>query len=112
MLHNLVSFVRDYYVCVCVCAQSCLILCNPMNSSPSGSSVYGIFQVRILEWVPFPTTGDLSVPGIESTSLVSPALAGGFFTTCKAPRLLQAISSFHYYFFVCNWNVLLFIDNK
>ena len=32
-------------------AQSCLILCNPMDCSPPGSSVYGIFQARILEWV-------------------------------------------------------------
>ena len=31
--------------------------------------------------LPFPTPGDLPNPGIEPTSLVSPALAGGFFTT-------------------------------
>ena len=31
--------------------------------------------------LPFPPPGDLLNPGIEPTSLVSPALAGGFFTT-------------------------------
>ena len=31
--------------------QSCPILCNPMDCSPTGFSVHGIFQVRILEWV-------------------------------------------------------------
>ena len=31
--------------------QSCLTLCNPIDSSPSGSSVPGILQARILEWV-------------------------------------------------------------
>ena len=31
--------------------QSCLVLCDPMNSSPPGSSVYGILQTRILEWI-------------------------------------------------------------
>ena len=31
--------------------QSCLILCDPMDCSPPGSSVHGILQVRILEWV-------------------------------------------------------------
>ena len=36
---------------VCVCAQSCLTLCNPMDGSPPGSSVHGISQARILEWV-------------------------------------------------------------
>ena len=34
-----------------VLTQSCLILCNLMNYSPPGSSVFGIFQARILEWV-------------------------------------------------------------
>ena len=32
-------------------AQSCLTLSNPMDCSPPGSSVHGIFQARILEWV-------------------------------------------------------------
>ena len=63
-----------------VCVQPHLTLCNPMDCSPQSSSVHGIFQARILEWSPFPTPGDLPHPGIESTSLMSPALAGGFFT--------------------------------
>ena len=32
-------------------AQSCPTLCNPIDSSPPGSSVHGIFQARVLEWV-------------------------------------------------------------
>ena len=35
----------------CVCTQSCLTLWDPMDCSPPGSSVHGIFQERILEWV-------------------------------------------------------------
>ena len=31
--------------------QSCLTLCNPMDCSPPGSSIHGIFQARILEWI-------------------------------------------------------------
>ena len=48
-----------------------------------GSSVYGIFQVRILQWsgLPFPTPGDLPDPRIKPLFPASPALAGGFFTT-------------------------------
>ena len=49
-----------------------------MDYSPLGSSANGISQARILEYVPFPSPGDLPDPGMES---VSPALAGGFFTT-------------------------------
>ena len=32
-------------------AQSCPTLCNPVDYSPPGSSVYGMLQARILEWV-------------------------------------------------------------
>ena len=32
-------------------AQSCLTLCNPRDCSPPGSSIHGIFQARVLEWV-------------------------------------------------------------
>ena len=32
-------------------AQSCLTLCNPLDYSLPGSSVRGIFQARVLEWV-------------------------------------------------------------
>ena len=41
-------------VCVCMCAQwlqSCLTLCDSMDSTPPGSSVHGILQARILDWV-------------------------------------------------------------
>ena len=59
--------------------QSCPALCDPMDYSPPGSSVCGILQARILEWVAMPSSsGDLPDPGIKP---VSPALAGGFFTT-------------------------------
>ena len=37
--------------CSCLVAHSCLTFCDPMDYSPSGSSVYGISQARILEWV-------------------------------------------------------------
>ena len=35
----------------CMYAQPCLTLCGPMNCSPPGSSVHGMLQARILEWV-------------------------------------------------------------
>ena len=48
--------------------------------SPLGSSVHGILQARILEWVAMPSSGNLLYPGIKPTSPLTPALAGGFFT--------------------------------
>ena len=62
--------------------QSCPSLCNPMDCSPSGSSVHGIFQMQEY-WseLPFHSPGDLPNPRIEPVSLVSPALTGVYFTT-------------------------------
>ena len=54
-----------------------------MDCSPPGSSVHGILQARILEWVAISSSGDLPDPGIELVcvaSPVSPALANGFST--------------------------------
>ena len=36
-----------------------------MDCSPPGSSVFGILQARILQWVTISTLGDLPYPGIE-----------------------------------------------
>ena len=44
----------------------------------------GILQPRIVEWLPFPTPRDLPNLGVERASLIPPALAGGFATTCTA----------------------------
>jgi len=40
-----------HVIIVHVCSQLCLTLCDPMDCSPPGSSVHGILQARILEWV-------------------------------------------------------------
>ena len=49
-------------LCVCSVAQSRLTLFEPMNCIPSGSSVYGILQARILEWVAVPSCRGFSQP--------------------------------------------------
>ena len=48
--------------------QSCPTLCDPMGCSSSGSSVQGVFQARILEWVAKPSSRGSPTPGIEPTS--------------------------------------------
>ena len=78
---------------ILACAQSlrsCLPLCNPRDCSPPGSSVHGISQARILDWVAT-SPGDLLKPGIEP---MSPALAGGLFTTKPPGKPL----AFDFYF--------------
>ena len=49
-----------------------------MNYSPPGSSVYEIFQARVLEWVAIAFSRDLSNPGVKPGS---PALQEDSFTT-------------------------------
>ena len=61
--------------------QSFPTFCDPMDSSLPGSSVPGILQARILEWVAMPPPGDLPDPGVEHRTVTSPALIGRFFTT-------------------------------
>ena len=39
---------------MCISAQSCLTLCDPMDCSPAGSSAHGVFHTRILEWAAIP----------------------------------------------------------
>ena len=46
----------------------------------SGSSVHGILQARILEWAATPSSRGASQLGTQPASLMSPALADGFFT--------------------------------
>ena len=51
--------------------QLCTTLWDPIDCSPPGSSVHGILQARILEWVAMPSSRDLPDPGIELESHVS-----------------------------------------
>ena len=71
-------------LCEYMCTQSCLTHLWLHGLSLPSSSVHGILQAKILEWVAVPPPGDLPDSGIKHASLgspESPALAGGFFTT-------------------------------
>ena len=55
-------------------AQSCPTLCKPLDCSPPGSSVHGIFRQEYWSGLPFSPPGDLADSGIEPESLASPEL--------------------------------------
>ena len=61
----------------CLVAQSCLTLCSPVDCRPPGSSIHGISQARILEWVAMPSSRVSSRP--RDGTQVSHT-AGRFFT--------------------------------
>ena len=50
-LYEISAFITQHAAAAAKLLQSCLTLCDPRDSSPPGSSVPGILQVRTLEWV-------------------------------------------------------------
>ena len=74
---------KALFVClhIVLAAQLCSTLCDPMDCGLPGSSVHGILQAKILEWVAMHSSRNFPNPGIEPSFLTSPALAGRFFTT-------------------------------
>ena len=94
-------------VCVCSVVLDSAVF---MDCSLPDSSVYGLFQARILELVSVPFSRYLCDPGIEPMSLVCIALAGGFFTTRKQLQNLHYIvvnymflSTFPHVFLIICW---------
>ena len=61
----------------CGHAKSCLTLCDPMDHSPPGSSIHGILQAGVLEWVAISSSRGSS-PARDRTQVF--CLAGRFFT--------------------------------
>ena len=105
------------WIYACVHAKllhSCLTLCDAMDYSPPGSSVHGILQARILEWVATLSSRGSSQPRDQShVSFVSLTLTGGFhlvlpgkplytgveakeFSVSKKLRLLQIEFCYHF----------------
>ena len=67
-------------------AQSCLTLCDPRDCSPPGSSVHGIFQARVLEWVAISFSRGSSQ--LRDWTLVS-CIAGRHFTIWATREVLK-----------------------
>ena len=64
-----------------LCAQSCLTLCGPMDCSPPVSSVCGIFQASILEWVAISYSGGSFRPRDQTRVSCVSCIGRQFFTT-------------------------------
>ena len=77
-------FLKLKCVCVCVCVHACSVMSDslqPMNCSPPASSVHGILQARILEWVAMLSSRGSSRPGDQTHVSCVSCIAVGFFTT-------------------------------
>ena len=80
------------------CFQSRSTLCDPMDCSLPDTSVYGISQARILEWVSMPSSRESSRPRDQTHISMSPALAGRFFTTSatRVPHPIPRHARLHF----------------
>ena len=87
---------------LCLVTQSCLTLCDPMDCSTPGSSVHGILQARILEWVAMPFSKRSSQP--RDWTQVS-CIVGVFFTVwaTREARLAAKYLWFNISFMKYNW---------
>ena len=77
-----------YIICCYLVAQSCPTLCDSMDCGPRGSSVYGISQARVLEWVAISSSRGSS--GARDQTHIS-CLTGGFLTTEPLHKPLSCI---------------------
>ena len=78
ILQHILFFYYGRYRNACTHAQSLQLwptLCDPMDCSPPGSSVRGILQAIILEWVAMPSSGGSSQPRDQIHMSVSPAFS-------------------------------------
>ena len=76
------------------------ILRHPMVCSPPGSSAHGFSRQEYWNGLPFLPPGDLPDPGVEPTSLMSPALAGEFLTL-PLGSLQTCLETYVHFEFTC-----------
>ena len=70
----------EIFLCAKSFIQLCLTLCNPVVARQAPLSM-GFSRQKYWSGLPFPPPGDPPDPGIKPLSLISPVLAGRFFTT-------------------------------
>ena len=90
----------------CLVTQPCSIIYNPKDCSLPDSSVHGLLQARILEWVAISSSRESSWPGHWTCISRGSCIAGGFFTTEPPGKLL--CSSFHFFLTAASMEFLPF----
>ena len=91
---------KNCHKCALVCAdlpQSCLTRCDPMDHSPPGSTVHGILQTRILDWIAVLSSRGSSRPRDQTFISYVSCIAGGVFTTSTTWEA-QVVT-----FYFCPW---------
>ena len=101
----MILYVCMYCMYVCCVCSSRPTLCDPMDcNSPPGSSVHGLFQARILEWVAYPFSRGSSQP---RNQIQVSCIAGRFFTvwaTRQARRHVKCYKRTHLILATGHWS--------
>ena len=88
---------RSHFSC-CLVTKLCPTLCDPMDCSPPGSSVHGISQARVLEWVAiFSSRGPSWLRAGTCVSYIS-CICRGFFTPEPRGKPLIFLGTLFYQF--------------
>ena len=97
-----VPFIKLSTLCIVLVTQLCPTLCDPKDCSPPGSSVHGIFQARILEWVAI----SFSTEWFYITDIYSPTVleAGSLKSRCQQATLpTKALGKYPSWFLNSRW---------
>ena len=88
------------FVVLYLVARSCLTLCDPMNCSLLGSTVHGVFQARVLEWIAISFSGVSSWPRDPTLGSCVSCIAGEL-STCWATGEAISWPYVRVYFWTC-----------
>ena len=86
------------YMHICMFSVTQSSLCSPMDCSPPGSSVHGILQARILEWVAMPSSRRSFQPRDWTCVSCGSCISGRFFTTEPLGKSLYVLTCT-----ICSW---------
>ena len=92
-----IAVLSGYYFYIYVYVCTCSVMSDSATSWTAAHEApvsMGCPRQEYWSGLPFPTSGDLSNPGMEPLSLVSPALTGGFFTTFHLGSPIIALGTY------------------
>ena len=89
-------YLHIYHMCVLSRFSHVLLFAALWTVTHQAPLSMGLSRQKYWHELPFPAPGDLPDSGIESASLKSPALAGGFFTTSATWKILYKTYSYIY----------------
>ena len=108
-LKNCVCFYESCLVvqfCVLSCFSCVRLFMTPWTVAHQALLSMGFSKQEYWSGLLCPPPGDLPDPGIESVSLMSPALAGGFFLPQAPPGKFYPSLNYHFFLFFFHWKIL------